>query len=168
MSLLRRGIEGVCADLGGPLRARKVRAQSQCEVSRPWEEGEAKPPPARLRSNPYIRSSPSRRHRSRKAVRPARFGPWPPLGRQVGLARSDSQARSGQWKSNGRCQPQCHVLEDCVLGDFALEDGAHQARAHDRHGPWLRPTRIERRSKGSPPQLSAKVYRSKSCATATI
>ena len=87
MSLLRRGIEGVCADLWGPLRARKWPAQSRCEASRPWEEGGAKPRPARLRNNRYICSSPSRRRRSRKAVRPARSGPWPRPARQARLAR---------------------------------------------------------------------------------
>lgn len=156
MSLFRREIEGVCADLLGPFRARKVRAQSRCAASRPWAEGEAKPPPARLRSTPYIRSSPSRRRRRMKAARPAHSGRPPRLARQAGFARL-------RWrKPDGQCRRRCHVL------DGAPEHGAHQARVHDRHGRWLRPTRIERRSTGSPPQSSATVCRSKSCAAITI
>lgn len=162
MSLLRRGVEGVCADLGGPLRERKPAAQSRCEAGTPSGEGWAKPLPARLRSNRYVRSNPSRRRRHRKVVRPGCFGPWLRPGRQARTARPDSQPRFRRGKSNVRCPPPCRAREDCAL------DGAHRARDHDRHGRWRRPTRIERRSKGSPLRRSAKLFRSKSCATATI
>lgn len=162
MSSLRRGVEGVCADLGGPFRERKPGVQSRCAASTLSGEGWAKPPPARRRSNRYIRSSPSRRHRPGKAAHPGCSGPWPRPGRQIGPARPGSRERAGR----GQARLRCRVLVDGVPGCGALEDGARQAR--DRYGPWLRPTRIERRSAGSPLQRFARVCRSRSCAFTTI
>lgn len=149
MSSLSRGVEGVCADLGGQFRERKPSAQSRCAASTLSGEGWAKPPPERRRSSRYIRSSPSRRHRPWKAAHPGCSGPWPRPGRQIGRARL-----------------RCRVLVNGVPGCGALEDGARQAR--DRYGLWQRSARIERRSAGSPPQVSATMCRSKSCAANTI
>ena len=160
MSLFRREIEGVCADLLGPRRARKRRGQSRPEASRIWAEGGAKRRPAQLRSSPYIRSSRSRRRRSWRAVRPAHSGRPPRLARRAGPGRHDPQAGQALKKSHARCPPRRHARERHAL------DAARQA--HDRHGPWPRPTRIERRSRSSPLQLTAKLFRSKSCSGATI
>ena len=163
MSSLRRGIEGVCADLAGPLRERKPGVQNRCEAGTPWEEGSATRLPARLRSNRYIRSSPSRRRRSRRAMGPGCSGPRPRPGRQVPSARRDPRPGRAPKQSHGRWRPRCHGREHGVL-----EAGVRQARGRARHGPWLRLARIEWRSARPPFQRSATMCRSKSCAITTI
>ena len=169
MSLLRREAEGVCADPGGPLPERKSGVRSRCEACWPWEEGWAKPRLGRHRNNPCrFRSSRSRRYwgRPRRYVRferPSQLAQQLVPGLQVSRCGSLDRSVRRQAYRRRRLRRQAPAFEG--LGP---EGHAYQGRANDRHGPRLRPARIERRSAGSPPQRSAKAFRSNSWANGTI